>query len=506
MLDMQTQKNEQLAHIAQGTVVIFAATGFGLGLNFLYNIVLARVLGATDYGLYALGLATFNLLSVFALAGLDSAVLRFLPACSGQGKEGEAILAVHIHILLSLLFGSIFGFVLWVGAASVAGALFDKSALIPVLLILAVGIPAFTGSSVLVAMLQVLHDVKWRTTIKYVCEPLAKILLTMILFWLGWSIEGAAVAFVAALVLSVVLALVPLRHFFTSEVSRSSGGISYSEVLKFSLPVWGGLLFNIIAVKSDVLLLGYWAPASEVGIYSIAFQTSAIIALILGSLESIAIPLLGHGVVQADLSRVEKVLQIILRWSLTISLPLFLVMSLFAQDIVLLFGKAFEHGALCLAILAIGQIINAATATTHNVLLLAGFSRVIMWNSLITGLAQVGLNLLLIPKFGAIGAAVGTTAGLVLVNVVRLVESRILLGLCAHKWLIWKPLAAALGAAVIVMTLKVSAPALDVPALVCVLVIAYVACLVMLGLESDDQLVLMQFRAKVRRYVECLIG
>ena len=83
-----------------------------------------------------------------------------------------------------------------------------------------------------------------------------------------------------------------------------------------------------------------------------------------------------------------------------------------------LFGDEFVSGSLPLIILAIGQFINAATGPVNNVLIMTGrqkLNRNIMVGATIVA---VILDLILIPRFGAVGAACVNTGGVLIMNII----------------------------------------------------------------------------------------
>ena len=107
-LTPSTQTTGQtLVSIASGSTLFFGGTLFGLGLNYLYTIVLARLLGASQFGLYALGLGVFSLLSVIAIGGLDSALLRFIPTSHGTGDAPRINRLVRATFVLATFVRSI---------------------------------------------------------------------------------------------------------------------------------------------------------------------------------------------------------------------------------------------------------------------------------------------------------------------------------------------------------------------------------------------------------------
>ncbi len=495
------KESTQLTILAKKSSLILAATVFGLGLNYFYSIVLARILGAMEFGIYALGLTVFNLVSTLAVAGLDSAVLRFVPRAMATADQAYVRSTIRVLLMLSLLFGGSFGVVLYVASPYISEFGFHAPASRPVLTVFAIGIPAFTVACVLIAGLQAFHDVVWRTTIKYLCEPLVRAVVAIWLLWIGWTVLGAAAAFVLATVVTALLALIPLRHHLRPSSSEDAQRLSARTVLSFSLPLLLSLLFASIATRSDILFLGYWTKPDEVGIYSAAFQTASILIVTLGAMESIATPLFSHSIARADYGELARLYKTVLRWSLTVALPMFLMMSFFAKEVLSLFGPGFESGAWPLAILAFGQIINAATASTHNVLVLTGHSRMVMWNSMGVGLLQVGLHMWLIPRYGIMGAAISTTSAMVIINFVRLLQSQLILGLQPFGRKVWKPLLAGGCCILAAFAISLWKPWLGLPWMVALVVLIYAAFLFILGLEKDDHVILLRVRESVRTYL-----
>ena len=498
---VQMDDDSSLVYVAHGSALIFLSTFFGLGLNFLHSIVLARVLDAERFGLYALGLATFNVLSVISVAGLDSAILRFVPASTVHSQAPSTRSVVKIIAGMSAGIGGVIGLALLALSSSLSMYVFHKTELTPVLALFSIAIPLFAISTIFLSTLQALQDVRWRVFVKYGCEPVIKFAITVALLWIGWDVFGALIAFIIALCVTVVLAGIPLyRHSLPGYPTLPREG-SAAEVLRYSIPLLGSLVFASLSNRSDILVLGYWVSTENIGIYSAAFQTASIIALILGSLDSVATPLISQALATGDQPHLQRLLRTVLRWSFTISLPLFLVMVHFPHAILSIFGDRFAEGALCLIILAISQIVNAASGSASTVLLLAGYSRLTMWNSISMGLIQIGLNVALIPLYGIIGAAIGTAAAFILLSIVRLVECSMLLKVLLLNGTMWKPLIAGFMSSILLLALRFSSMSMSLAVLLTALVATYLIVLALLGLEEDDQFILIQMKEKMRRYV-----
>lgn len=491
-----TLPSDDISGVVSGTAKVLVATGFGLGLNFFYTIGLARFLGPEHFGLFAIGLAVFSIVSILSTAGLDSAALRFLPALLSAGASTSVWPTVRILLLFALGGGVFLGGGLYVVRDILATAFFHDHRLAEVFLWFAVAVPLFALSSTLVAVLQAMHIVTWRLVVKYVCEPMAKAILTGMLLWAGWGLPGALIGFGVALAVTTVLAFLPIRHFWTEEQAQS--GVQPYRLLGYSVPLVLALLFASLGNRSDILLLGYYVPSAQVGIYGAAFQAASILALVLQSFESIVQPFFSQRIAQADQAGLNRVYHDMLRWVGMTVLPLFLLMSLCAEPLLSLYGREYEAGAWCLIVLALAQCINSVTAPAHGLLVLSGHSRLVMWNSLIVAVVQIALNALLIPRYGMIGAAVATGLSLTGVNVARVVEAFVLLRVPPLESGMWKPLAAGFLSLLMALGLRAWFQTEHLVAVSFSFILTYAVALHAMGLHEDDRRVFVTLAGRLR--------
>lgn len=495
----QLATDQTLARIASGSALFFVGTFVGLGLNYVYAIALARLLGPEQFGLYAIGLGCFNLLSVIALAGLDTAVLRFVPALRAQNDAAGIGGIIRAILVLTALLGMFYASVLLLSSDMLANQFLHHPDVSTVLQLFALSIPLFVVSTVAIAVLQAFGEVRWRTFVKYLCEPVVKSAVTLGFIWIGWGLTSAVVALPVALLLTAGLALLPLRPFWLNVKEPIFSIKHYSNVIAYSLPLFGGVLLNSIATRSDVFFLGYWVSVAQVGIYSAAFQTAAVMAVVLGALESVATPFLSESISKNNRADVRSLAGTVLRWTMMVTLPLCIVMAVFAADVMDLFGKQFASGWACLVILTVGQFANSATGCSNGMLLWSGHSKLVMWNSVVASVTQIALYLILIPSYGIVGAAIATSASLVLTTVLRVVQVHHVLHIWPYDFTIIKPLASGLLSLALILMVRAVLPDSMAGVLVGLFTITYLGLLLMFGLPDGDRSMLLHLR---RRFVQ----
>ena len=108
---------------------------------------------------------------------------------------------------------------------------------------------------------------------------------------------------------------------------------------------------------------------------------------------------------------------------------MFAGLLLFAHPLLSLFGSTYSKGASALAILAAGQLFNAATGPLGQMINMSGRPYLTLVNNATVAALNIGACLVLIPRYGVTGAACSTTGAITLVNLIKLVQVRIIFGL-----------------------------------------------------------------------------
>jgi O-antigen/teichoic acid export membrane protein len=203
---------------------------------------------------------------------------------------------------------------------------------------------------------------------------------------------------------------------------------------------------------------------------------------------------------KGEKKQLETVYQSMTKWTLTFNLPLFLIMILFPTQILSLFGKSFVGGATALMILASARLADAGTGICGVVIDMTGNTRLKLINTITTVGITIGLNILLIPRLGLVGAAIATVTAALLVNALRVVEIFILFRLLPYNKSFIKPVAAGIVAFVTARLIEGSIPAYSnviyLAFGVGFIFAIYASTLVLLGLSREDRLVLAQVRAR----------
>jgi O-antigen/teichoic acid export membrane protein len=462
---------------------------FGNGLSYLYSMFLARWLSPSDFGVYALGLTIFNVVILIAPLGFETGALRFISHALGRNDRAAAQRSVVQVMTLVLVSGFAAGALLVLLSPWLAKDIYGSPLLSRVLPWFAAAVPLAVISTVLLDVIRSFQLVRYTVLVKYVWEPVGKFLIAGALFWAGYALSGVLAALLVSTAGSVAIAVAAARRaaVFDSAGVPALNKEGLRALFMYCLPLTVSNVFGVVAPRSDMLILGRWVTPAELGLYSVAVQTAAILVLVLAAFTTMCTPVIGEIAARHDLKRLQSLYAAVARWTTTCTVPLFCLYAVFGTDILALFGTRFAAGATPMAILAFGQVIYGAVGLSSTVLLMFGHSRRMLGNTILLSLFLIGTNWLLVPRLGIVGAACAVALTSAATGVINMWQVRTLYGVSPLSWALTKPVIAGGVVALIAWSVKnMLAPAL-MPLLIALAAAAYVLLLFLLRFEAVDR-------------------
>ena len=486
---MTVAADRSVRGIARGGGLNLAGAVVGQAAVLGVVLLLARVLDQGQVGRYAQAYATLTLLGLLALSGFRAGVTRFVAVHLADDDPAAVRGTVRLALAVSAGSAALLGAGLALAAPWLAERLHDP-ALATGLRLMALTLPASTVCEAALAATRGWRSQKAFTLIGQIYEPVCRLVLTAVLLLAGVGLTGAFWAIVVAGWTAAAFALLALRRRLAA---LDSPGRTYEarQLFSFSAVSWVSSLASTGLIWLDVLLLGFFANP-DVGVYSVATRLVTVAVFVLAPLNASFGPYLAHLYHRGEMDEVRRSYAAVTGWIVRLSLPAFAALLAFPGELLRLFGGAFTAGAAVTVILAIGQLVNAATGPCGTVLNMSGHVALNMADNVATLVLNVLLNLVLIPAYGIAGAAVAWAVSLAVVNVARVVQVRRLIGALPVSRGMGTGLlagAVALGAGLGAGALLPAGPVALVAGLV-VIVAAYAGTVLALGLSREDRMVL----------------
>lgn len=430
-LDLSHREIVRGASVALLLKLLAGALTFGLGL------VVARTLGAHGAGLYFLASSVVVIAGVVGRLGLDLSLLRFT-AAGAAVEDWPRVEGAYRRGLRVCLVGSALTSVavLW-GAPWLAVDVLDEPALTVVLRWMALAVVPLALYNIHAQLLRGLDRIAWFLWVVGVVHP-AVTIVGVILLASALGVRGAAISYLCGAIVAAALGKWLWKRA-TPMLSDVTGDVSTRTLLDTSIPLFWVALMNQAVVHAPLIVLGLWVGAEEVGIFGVATRTAALTSFVLSAVNAVVAPRFGALHERGQREQLSRTVRFATTLMTAVALPLLVVMLVFPGWIMGIFGSEFVDGGPVLAVLAIGQFFNVALGSVTYVLIMCGEERITRDIAVLSAVVIVGLNVLLDPYLGVMGAAIATSVTLILNNVIGAVYIKRRLGiLTLPHWRIWR--------------------------------------------------------------------
>ena len=405
-----------------GAVGLLGAAVNG-AFGFVLTTVVVRTFGAAGSGELFSVIGLVTIAGAVCCAGADTALMWALPR---RPADGGRLLPVALlpTAAVSLAVG-----VLGFAGAAPLGRVLDGD---PALLRLAfAGVPVIVMSTVLLAAVRATRPVGSYVAVQLVFVPVARPALMVgsvalgggvLLGFAAWLLPLAVAAAIAAMLLAG-----PLTRPLARPLARPEPA-DWRLFWSFALPRAASVAIDASSMWVGVLLTGALATQAEAGVFAAAGRYALAGLLIMQGLRVAVAPQLSRLLGADRRAEAAQVYRRTTLWIVVLSWPAYLLLAAFAPAFLALFGAQFAGGTAPLVVLAAAMLVNVGVGLVQTVLLMSGNSRA----HLLATVAGLALNVLaaavLIPRHGALGAAIAWSLGIVAENVLAAVFARRALG------------------------------------------------------------------------------
>lgn len=219
------------------------------------------------------------------------------------------------------------------------------------------------------------------------------------------------------LFLGVVSTLYLFYYFSKTKQIESTVDISYKDIVKRSGPMAISAITYLLMQSVDIILLTKYSSFERVAYYSVAIKLTTILSLVLASVNTVYAPSFAEWYSLKDFKSLKSGIKKSTRLIFVLTFPAILIVFLFSEFILSLFGPEYTVARNALIILLVGQAVNALCGSVGVYMNMTG-KQVVFQRILITAFAiNITLNLLLIPTYDILGAAIATSISTIFWNV-----------------------------------------------------------------------------------------
>ena len=423
-----TPNRQALTRGSLGTMLV---RGSSFLLILVASLLLARYLGLREFGIYSEALAWGSVIAVFGTLGLDRFAVREVSASAATSSW--SVMRGLIRYLPQ--FALAFSLLVLLLATSLLFVFRDPEDDEIVTFVVAVTMaPLMSLSVIRQGMLQGLGRVVISCLPEDIIRPGLFILVLIVAFgFFGMDPDsGLAMGFQAgALLTSFLVGIYLLRRYVPRETYESEPMSLSLDHVRDALPIGLYAMANILLMQAGIVLLGLTSDPSQVALFATSFKVAVGVGLAEYAINNAYQPMVSSKLAVGDIASVERLAPRAAAASLVLTLPLALVVFVFADPILSLFGNGFDAAETTLRVLAASYVISQIFGQNGALLTMSRNVKPLIGGTVFALALNVVLNLTLTPEVGAEGAALAWLITLTAWNLVLGMQVRRHLGFWA---------------------------------------------------------------------------
>ncbi|MEO1670375.1 MAG: flippase [Cyanobacteria bacterium J06631_2] len=395
------------------------------GCIFLTSIILARFLGATEFGIYSYTFAWSYLLGVFSTVGLDSLLVREVAVYKTSGNWAMLRGILRWANIVSFSCGVAIA-ICGIAIAWGTGMAQDPPLFTAFCLGMA-ALPFVALRNLRRGAMRGLQEVTLGLVPEMLIAPVVILLSILFAFALwrnslaaSWCIAIYTLVTVATMLISVTL----LRKSLPPGVFLIAPQYQIKSWLASALPLMLIESIYVINVRADVLMLGSLRSIADAGIYVPVNRGAQLINFVLVAVSSALAPQIASLYAEGKLDRLQAIVIKTAKAALLPTLVITALLIAISPWYLSLFGTEFIQGKTALIILCLGQLIFTITGLGGLLLNMTGNEKYTAITGISGAVLNICLNYIFISRWGVVGAAIATSISMLLMNLGNIILVR----------------------------------------------------------------------------------
>lgn len=411
----QNKKTSELDYylkvLVKSSFFVFLAVIISKLASYGYKIVIAKSFGPDVYGIFSLVVIVISIIASIATIGLNEGIIRYISYYRGKNKFNNISKLITKSRNIFIFTSIIFTVLLILFAPLISNKVFHSKESTSILIGMGIAIPFVILSGLYLGVLRGFEKIKTYSSLINIFQNCSRLILILIFILMGFGIFAITLSYVITFVGLLFLA------WFYSKIELGKIKIRKDNVEKnlmknamnYSWPLlFTGVLYNAF-YWADSLLLGYFSTVEIVGFYSAAITIMSIFGIAPDLFMQMFFPLISFKFSQGKKELIAQITRQVAKWIYLLNILVFILIFLFPDFFLrILFGDEFIGAAVTLRLLSIGALFSSTLGMSTNLLSVMGKTKIVLGDFIVFTALNLILNIILIPDFGMIGAAVTT--------------------------------------------------------------------------------------------------
>jgi O-antigen/teichoic acid export membrane protein len=387
----------------------------GILLMFLLSLFLTNSFSAEIVGQYDFVRSFLMILSGASLLGTNQAIIYYSGILTSKKSFGS-IKSIYFKMnFLILIACAILYAPLLVIDKEIINQIFNKQGAYELVSLSLQGLVFYSITMLNIDTIRALKHTLISEGFRNIFRYTPFFIFSIILYIID-SPEYLVLWFIYSFVVIFVISTAVVYFFlFNKNFPKSAAhNFSSTEILRASYPMALSAISYFLMQSTDVLFISAYDTFESVAYYSIAVKLATVTALALISVNIVIAPKIASIYNDKNFYQLKLILKKATRMNVVISLPIIIILLFFSEYVLSTFGSNYILAKNALWILLIAQFFNSITGPSALYLNMTGRQKKLNVILVISLLINVVLNIILVPDFGMLGAAISTTTSFVI--------------------------------------------------------------------------------------------
>lgn len=414
---------DSLKDITKGASIIVIGMVIANLLGLINQILMGRILGPAEYGLFNLGISVLTILCVLPQFGLGQGLTQFIPYNFTQKKFRQINEAVNFSLKFTFVVGFLVSFLLFIFSDQIALTLFHNKEFGFILKLLSIAITFWALHNTAGSLTQGFKKPKYYVYIENISMPILQLSIFLILSILGYELMGALIGFIVSAIFAAIAYIYIFKVKFSKKISKihsfelEEKKKVQKDILTLSYPLFLAGFTFLFMQYADKIILGMYKTPTDVGIYTAALTIATLVLFIYTAFSFNSRPVLSEYYAVKDIESMQKLYSSITKWIFLLTFPIIIYFIFYSKDILgFIYGTKFTSGSIAMSILCLGIAMNGLTGLSGETLVSIKKTKLNLVSEIVGAVSNIILNIILIPFFGIVGAAIGTSISIALRN------------------------------------------------------------------------------------------
>lgn len=420
------------SHI-RGSSLLVVGNAISLGMNFIPHILLVRYLTVDSYGLWGYALSVEAVCRNVSI-GLNEPMSRFVAMYHENKKPAQLLGTILLTFGVTLLISCALVAAVFIAPHQISNLLTKGRAPVGLLLIIIFLVPLEAMDLLLMNLFACYGRARMIFIGKHLLNPGLRVIVIASVLLMHRDINflafGSLVGQLIAVIVYCFVAVAQLKSdSLLDGLTFRDIKFPVREMFSYSAPVLVSNTVALIDTTAVAMFVAFFHDMASVAQYRVVVPAASLNNVVAAAFASLFIPAASRLFAKSDSKGLNQMYWRTAAWMSVLSFPLFALTCCFSSQVTsFLYGERYGTSAIILTMLALVYYFNVAFGFNGLTLKITGK---VWYVAKIAGLAAVSgiiLNLLLIPKYGAIGAAIATSLTFALHNVYKQVGLRLATG------------------------------------------------------------------------------